>query len=373
LILCDSHACFALPVSISVDTTTILQRAIKRIKGRITWDKIASMRELQCIIRVPLHPNIVRLFEVHRTASSTLCYVFEYMPHGSLHDLLHDRSVQRLPPLPTADIQSLVRQILSGLAHLHRYHHMHRDMKPENILLCRGPASGTSSNSTLIAKVADFSLARCCATEAHDPITSYVSTRWYRAPEVLLQAGAYGCPVDNFAVGSIAAEMCRQKALFAGRHELDQLHKIFSVLGSPSSPHQSWNDGVTCMHKLGLQQPPPSNQQHTTGPRHKLEQFLFAGPTADHVATRHGQNLVDFVWGLLALNPERRLTAEGALRHPYLQQQEQQQSTMMTTATWTPAEDKISSSGKLVTVSPAAVPVHNVTAHSLQRRDIFSP
>jgi serine/threonine protein kinase len=95
------------------------------------------MRELQCIIRVPLHPNIVRLFEVHRTASSTLCYVFEYMPNGSIHDLLHARSLKRLPPLPATDVQSLVRQILAGLAHLHQYHHMHRDMKPENILLCR--------------------------------------------------------------------------------------------------------------------------------------------------------------------------------------------------------------------------------------------
>jgi serine/threonine protein kinase len=111
-----------------LDDTTI-QRAIKRIKGRIAWEKIASMRELQCIIRVPLHPKIFRFFEVHRNASSTLCYVFEYMPNGSIHHLLHARSLKRLPPLPTIDIQSLVRQILAGLAHLHQYHHMHRDMK----------------------------------------------------------------------------------------------------------------------------------------------------------------------------------------------------------------------------------------------------
>jgi protein kinase len=227
--------------------------------------------------------------------------------------------------------------------------------------------------------VADFSLARCCATEAHDPITSYVSTRWYRAPEVLLQAGAYGCAVDNFAVGAIAAEMCRQKPLFAGRHEMDQLVKIFACLGTPASPHQSWNDGVQWMHNLGLQQPSLSHQQQQQhagggGPRDKLEQFLFSGPTADHIATRQGQNLVDFVWGLLALNPERRLTAEEALRHPYLQQQDQQHESVTATATWTPPDDKTPwSSSKLVTVSPAAVAVHNVTAHSLQRRDIFSP
>jgi serine/threonine protein kinase len=364
-------------------TPTTIQRAIKRIKGRIAWEKIASMRELQCIIRVPLHPNIVRLFEVHRTASSTLCYVFEYMPNGSIHDLLHARSVKRLPPLPTTDIQSLVRQILAGLAHLHQYHHMHRDMKPENILLCR--RQGNTPDGPLICKVADFSLARCCATEAHDPITSYVSTRWYRAPEVLLQAGAYGCPVDNFGLGCIVAEMCRQKPLFAGRNEMDQLTRIFAVTGTPASPHQSWNDGVQYMHKLGfLPQPlppPPSpvlQQSHEGGgPREKLEQFLFSGPTADQIATRDGQNLVDFVGGLLLLNPELRLTAEGALRHPYLQQQQQSVTATATTslpsATWTPANDKISLSSKLVTVSPAEVAVGNVATHSLQRRDIYSP
>lgn len=347
------------------------------------------MRELQCIIRVPLHPNIVRLFEVHRTASSTLCYVFEYMPDGSLHDLLHARSLQRLPPLPTAQIQSLIRQILSGLAHLHRFHQMHRDMKPENILLCQGTA-----------KVADFSLARCCATEANDPITSYVSTRWYRAPEVLLQVGQYDCQVDNFAVGCMAAEMCRQRALFTGKNELDQLSRIFQVTGTPASPQQCWNVGVERMQAMGLQEPQQQSQlqsQHAAGgPRDKLEHFLMTASakssasltTTDMPADRdnnnnNNKNLVDFVWGLLALNPDRRLTADEALRHPYLQQKHQQNqqkhhmtATTSGSATWTPAEDKTSTSSKLVTVSPAAV-VENVEnvhvpTHMVCRRDLFS-
>jgi serine/threonine protein kinase len=226
----------------------------------------------------------------------------------------------------------------------------------------------------LIYKVADFSLARCCATEAHDPITSYVSTRWYRAPEVLLQAGAYGCAVDNFGLGCIVAEMCRQRPLFAGRNEMDQLTLIFALTGTPASPHQSWNDGVQWMHILGLQEPPPSQQQlHERRPRDKLEQFLLSGATADNIATRDGQNLVDFVWGLLILNPEWRLTAEGALRHPYLQQQQSATTTALPSATWTPANDRTSSSSKLVTVSPAVVVVGNVATRSLQRRDTFSP
>jgi hypothetical protein len=95
------------------------------------------------------------------------------------------------------------------------------------------------------------------------------------------------------------------------------------LTGTPAPPHQSWNDGVQWMHKLGLQQPPTSLQQlHEGGPHDKLEQFLFSGAsTEDNIATRDGENLVDVVWGLLILNPERQLTAKGALWHPYLQQQ----------------------------------------------------
>jgi hypothetical protein len=104
-----------------------------------------------------------------------------------------------------------------------------------------------------------------------------------------------------------------------------------------------------------------------------LEQFLFSGATADNIATRDGQNLVAFVWGLLTLNLERCLTVEGALRHPYLQHQQSAKTTALPSATWTPANDKTSSSSKLVTVSPAVVVVGNVATRSLQRRDMLSP
>jgi hypothetical protein len=98
----------------------------------------------------------------------------------------------------------------------------------------------------------------------------------------------YGCALDNFGLGCIVAEMCRQRPLFAGRNEMDQLTRIFALTGTPASPHQSWSDGVQWMHKLGLQQPPTSLQQlHEGGPRDKLEQFLLSGAsTADNIATR---------------------------------------------------------------------------------------
>ena len=130
------------------------------------------MRELKSIMEISLHPNIVRLFEVHHNKRyCSVSFVFEYMQGGSLYDLLCRREEQKLGPLREQEIRSIIRQVLLGLNHIHKAGHMHRDLKPENILL---------SGCGTVAKVADFTLARYChGTSAS---TSYVATRWYRAP-----------------------------------------------------------------------------------------------------------------------------------------------------------------------------------------------
>lgn len=113
-------------------------------------------------------------------------------------------------------------------------------MKPENILV-----SGTT------AKLADYGLAR--EIRSRPPYTDYVSTRWYRAPELLLRSTSYNSPVDVFAVGAIMAEMLLGRPLFPGQNEADQLLKVFSVLGSPSTV--DWPEGHKMAHGMGYKFP----------------------------------------------------------------------------------------------------------------------
>lgn len=117
---------------------------------------------------------------------------------------------------------SCMFQILQGLGFIHRHGFFHRDLKPENIL-CSGPE---------LLKIADFGLVR--EIRSRPPYTDYVSTRWYRAPEVLLHSTTYSSPIDMWAVGCIAAEICTYRPLFPGSTETDQLYKICAILGCPN-------------------------------------------------------------------------------------------------------------------------------------------
>jgi len=265
-----------------------LQRAIKRLKGSFNWDTMVTMRELQSLMRLSLHPNVVRLYEVHRSTRGEVCFCFEYMPDGSLHDVMMHRLKHNMGPFP--DIPNILQQVLHGLDHLHQSGFMHRDIKPENILM---------HGST--AKVADFSLAR--GRPQDSLMTQYVSTRWYRAPEVLLGAPVYDCKVDIFAIGCIAAELYSLKPLFPGAFEMDQLLRIFSVLGPPTS--RTWNQGCELLRRLALSS--DGAVRPLAPPEVLLSQFMPNVPSVT----------IDFVHRLLILNPQHRLSAQQALRHEY--------------------------------------------------------
>ncbi len=106
------------------------------------------------------------------------------------------------------EIKSVVYQICAGLEYMHKHGFFHRDMKPENIMI---------SDKTV--KLCDFGLAR--EIRSRPPFTDYVSTRWYRAPEILLKSDHYNSPVDIFALGCIMAELYLQMPLFNGASEFD--------------------------------------------------------------------------------------------------------------------------------------------------------
>jgi len=172
--------------------------------------EISLLKELQ-------HPNIVKLVDVIHTERK-LTLVFEYLDQD-LKKLL-DTCDGGLDPTTT---KSFLYQLLRGVAYCHQHRVLHRDLKPQNLLINREGA----------LKLADFGLARAFGI----PVRSYtheVVTLWYRAPDVLMGSRKYSTPVDIWSVGCIFAELVKGQPLFPGQTDADQLQKIFRMLGTPT-------------------------------------------------------------------------------------------------------------------------------------------
>lgn len=176
--------------------------AIKKMKKKFySWEECMALREIKSLRKLN-HQNIVKLKEVIRV-NDDLYFVFEYMEQN-IYQLMKDRTVD----FPEIQIKSIMYQTLQGLAYMHKHGFFHRDLKPENLLV-KGDA----------VKIADFGLAR--EIRSKPPFTDYVSTRWYRAPEILLRSTNYNSPVDIFACGAMMAELYMLKPLFPGNNETD--------------------------------------------------------------------------------------------------------------------------------------------------------
>lgn len=202
--------------------------AIKKMKKKYySWDECLNLREVKSLRKLN-HVNIVKLREVIRE-NDNLYFVFEFMKEN-LYQMMKDRDKL----IPEATVRNIIYQILQGLAFMHKNGYFHRDMKPEN-LLCSGPD---------LVKIADFGLAR--EIRSQPPFTDYVSTRWYRAPEILLRSTSYNSPIDIWAVGCIMAELYTLRPLFPGSSEIDQVFRVCMVLGTPSK--SDWPEG----HQLAM-------------------------------------------------------------------------------------------------------------------------
>uniref|UniRef100_A0A2K6QH74 Male germ cell associated kinase n=1 Tax=Rhinopithecus roxellana TaxID=61622 RepID=A0A2K6QH74_RHIRO len=196
-------------------------------------------------------------------------------------------AIKRNKLFPESVIRNIMYQILQGLAFIHKHGFFHRDMKPEN-LLCMGPE---------LVKIADFGLAR--ELRSQPPYTDYVSTRWYRAPEVLLRSSVYSSPIDVWAVGSIMAELYMLRPLFPGTSEVDEIFKICQVLGTPKK--SDWPEGYQLASSMNFRFPQcvPIN----------LKTLI---PNASNEA-------IQLMTEMLNWDPKKRPTASQALKHPYFQ------------------------------------------------------
>ncbi|CAL5361782.1 hypothetical protein CsSME_00052908 [Camellia sinensis var. sinensis] len=169
------------------------------------------------------HPNVIKLEGlVTSRMSSSLYLVFEYMEHD-LSGLAAVQGVKFTEP----QVKCFMKQLLSGLEHCHNNGVLHRDIKGSNLLI----------DNEGILKIADFGLASFYDSKRKQPMTSRVVTLWYRPPELLLGATYYGVGVDMWSAGCILAELLAGKPIMPGRTEVEQLHKIFKLCGSPSEEY----------------------------------------------------------------------------------------------------------------------------------------
>ncbi|XP_072155857.1 uncharacterized protein Eip63E isoform X1 [Bemisia tabaci] len=228
------------------------------------------------------HANIVTLHDIVHTRE-TLTFVFEYV-HTDLSQYMERHS----GGLDHHNVRLFLFQLLRGLAFCHRRLVLHRDVKPQNLLI--------SEIGEL--KLADFGLARAKSVPSHT-YSNEVVTLWYRPPDVLLGSTDYSTSLDMWGVGCIFVEMVTGVPTFPGVRDVrDQLDKIFRTLGTPTE--ETW-EGVTRL--------PGYNDDIYYYPPKKLGlTFTRLYDIVD------GENIAS---SLLQLRPDKRLGAEEALRHRY--------------------------------------------------------
>ncbi|XP_036194786.1 cyclin-dependent kinase 3 isoform X2 [Myotis myotis] len=255
--------------------------ALKKIRLDLETEGVPStaIREIS-LLKELKHPNIVRLLDVVHSEKK-LYLVFEFLSQD-LKKFMDATPVSELP-------LHLVK-LLQGVNFCHAHRVIHRDLKPQNLLI----------NELGAIKLADFGLARAFGV----PLRTYtheVVTLWYRAPEILLGCKFYSTAVDIWSIGCIFAEMVTCKALFPGDSEIDQLFRIFRTLGTPSEA--TW-PGVT--------QLPDYKGSFPKWTRKGLEDVV---PNLEP----EGKDLLQ---QLLQYDPSQRISAKGALAHPYFSSME---------------------------------------------------
>lgn len=233
-----------------------------------------TLREIS-ILKTIKHNNIVTLYDIEIVDKRITLY-FEFF---QLDLRKYLRSQRR--HLDEGLVRSYAFQMLAAIYVLHSNRIMHRDIKPENILI----------NEKGHLKICDFGLARYFSVPLRKYTTEIVSL-WYRAPELLSGTRNYEISIDIWSAGCIIAEMSRGEPLFKADSEIDLLHKILSILGTPSDP--------------SLIKPP----QNITIPHYEPQDLSSILKTDDLF-------LVDLVSKMLCFDPKKRITAIDAINHEY--------------------------------------------------------
>jgi protein kinase len=274
----------------AVNTNTNQLVAIKKMKGDMAdWQKCIEMPEVKALQKLNSSQFIVKILEmVHNKKEQEVNIVFEYC-EKNLYSDFKDRA-QKNKRYNESEIKNLMYQAIAGIAYVHQNGYMHRDIKPENFLI-------NPENQQL--KVADFGLAKE-VRRGQNNNTEYVSTRWYRAPELALRSKNYNQSVDVFALGCVMAEMFLNRPLFPGTTETDQITRIITVLGTPSQ--MEWPDGWKLAGSRSL----------------KLREEK-AVPLSTHFVSCSNMSAdsLDLLGQMLRIEPDKRISASECLQHQF--------------------------------------------------------
>ncbi|XP_031465514.1 mitogen-activated protein kinase 15 [Phasianus colchicus] len=265
--------------------------AVKKIFDafRNRTDAQRTFREIMFLREFGEHPNIIKLLDVIRAQNNKDIYlIFESM-ETDLHAVIKKGNVLK-------DIHKcyILYQLLKATKFIHSGNVIHRDQKPSNILL----------DADCFVKLCDFGLARSLCQmdeeQSSPALTEYVATRWYRAPEILLSSRSYTKGVDMWSIGCILGELLLGKPLFPGTSTINQIEQILRVIPAPSP------EDIMAMqsdYRASIIDRMSSRQRVT------FEEIL---PSSTPLPA------LDLLKKLLVFNPEKRLTAEEALQHPYV-------------------------------------------------------
>ncbi|KAM7261084.1 hypothetical protein ACFE04_026559 [Oxalis oulophora] len=273
-------------VCAAVNGETREEVAIKKV-GNAFDNKVDAKRTLREIklLRHMDHDNVISIKDIIRPPLkenfNDVYIVYELM-HTDLHQIIRSNK-----GLTDEHCRHFLYQLLRGLKYVHSANILHRDLKPSNLLL----------NANCDLKIGDFGLAR--TTSETDFMTEYVVTRWYRAPELLLNCSEYTAAIDIWSVGCILGEIMTREPLFPGKDYVHQLRLITELIGSPDDA------------SLGFLRSNNARRYARQLPQYRKQNFAARFPNMSPGA-------VDLLEKMLVFDPNRRITVDEALCHPYL-------------------------------------------------------